>query len=94
MNLRVLFNAFKSEAVQLRIVELVLGATHENGADDDTGDETRTPKRASSRKKRRTQKTIEGKDARKGKSASGTGAVSTLSQLAETNFFDKARDDK
>jgi len=89
--LAAVINSFKSEAVQLRIIELVLRTPQEGGSGDDATVATSNPNRTPRRKKIKSSGAEQGKDAKKRKTASGTGAVAILTQLAETNFFDKPR---
>jgi len=84
-------NAFKSEAVQLRIVELVLGAPaiHEDKIPPG-GAGPGKPKRK--RKPASTKSTAEvGKVDKKRTASTGSGAVAALNQLAEGDFFSKPR---
>jgi hypothetical protein len=84
-------NSFKSEAVQLRTIELVLGAPRKKDIPDE-GDEETTPQRKPSRRRRvKNEKGEQHKESKKRRAASGAGAVATLSQLAETAFFNKSR---
>jgi len=84
-------NSFKSEAVQLRIVELVFGLTEEDETQEENA-ETPPPK-----KKRKKKGVASKKAATKKKSgtstkrASGAGAPATLTKLVEENFFSKPR---
>jgi hypothetical protein len=88
-------NSFKSEAVQLRIVELILGVSPADPSEvDDKGSETMRRGKLN----RPIKRDSDGyKAAKKGngssgrKAASGTGSVATLAQLAETAFFDTPR---
>jgi hypothetical protein len=86
--LATVLNAFKSEAVQLRILDLVIGqkvteeAHHANiGKTATRTGVRRTPKGESA--------PTPGPSKRK-KSLGGTGAVATLTQLLSGSFFDKA----
>ncbi len=82
-------NAFKSEAVQLRVVELVFGL------EEDTEEEPQvSPKKRKAAKKKTAPKSSSTSQAKKtnpGKKAGGQGAVSTLSKLVEGNFFEKSK---
>lgn len=92
-------NKFKSEAVQLRIVEIVLG----NGSYSQHNDETQNdapgkiPKSRRRKTARNTHKTktdtAEGSGEKTAKKSrpSGQGAPSTLNDLVEGNFFDKPK---
>lgn len=82
-------NAFKSEAVQLRIIEMIFGGTHESSDDEPAGKPKAKPARKRTERKVRT-KTSSG-TRKKGKASGGTGAVATLSQLAEGAFFEEPR---
>lgn len=84
-------NAFKSEAVQLRIVELVLSAPaiHE---DRIPPEEASLGKPKRKKKPSSTKSTAEtGKTDKKRAASTGSGAVAALSQLAEGDFFSKPR---
>lgn len=88
-------NAFKSEAVQLRIVEIVLsGSKFESVKSEDENPETSGKPRQ--KRKRPTKKapsdTTSGAGASKGtRKASGTGAIATLVKVYEKGFFSKGR---
>lgn len=87
-----IINSFKSEAVQLRIIELVLGGSKANEEEKELDEETTGQKKGS--RQRRNKRPIKGaKDGSKkpGKSSGGTGAVATLMRIAETDFFAKPR---
>lgn len=88
--LATILNAFKSEAVQLRILEAVLGK--ESGGKQLTDPEdTEHNGKTNARRKRKTKKP-NGEAVAKSKKASGsTGAVATLTQLLTGPFFDKPR---
>ena len=84
-------NSFKSEAVQLRIVELVFGLANE---EDQVEENPVTPPPKTKRKKKRatskktTSKSTTGKATKR---ASGDGAPSTLTKLVEENYFSKPK---
>lgn len=80
-------NSFKSEAVQLRIVELVLGASPDEN-EDETEDRPRRKKKAKHRKKaaKKKAKTKEGSSKKKRRS---TGPASALSDLIDEGYFAK-----
>ena len=84
-------NAFKSEAVQLRIIELVLAGPKEDEPENEPSTQAAGQKKASRRRKTKssTATTVEGKKAVK--SSGGTGAVATLAKIAATDFFAKPR---
>lgn len=91
-------NKFKSEAVQLRIVEIVLGdgASYGTASDADHGEPDKTPKtrrRKTTRSKAKPKVEADGAEAKSTKKArgSGHGAVAALSDLVENGFFDKAK---
>jgi hypothetical protein len=83
-------NSFKSEAVQLRIVELVLGNPPKTEPPERVGEE---PKKKDQSKphKHKAKAGPEEPAAEKRKMSSGTGAVAILTQLATTVFFDKPK---
>jgi hypothetical protein len=84
-------NTFKSEAVQLRIVELILGASAIQ-KDQIPAKETVSQKPKRKKQKAATKSAdVAGKKGKKKATAAGTGAVATLSQLAEGDFFSKPR---
>ena len=81
-----IINGFKSEAVQLRIVELIFGVSVEE--EQEKPEETPTKPRKKSSKKKRNTTASSGTAAKKStKKASGQGAVSTLIKLVEDGFF-------
>ncbi|HEX9423946.1 MAG TPA: hypothetical protein VF899_11935 [Pyrinomonadaceae bacterium] len=86
--LATVINSFKSEAVQLRIIELILGAQTEETA---AADVKTTPRRATRRNKSQSKRDDASDSPKKAKAPGGTGAVATLSQLASGTFFDKPR---
>ena len=92
--LATVLNSFKSEAVQVRIVEILLGKT-ESSVDDKRP--ARPPSARPKRKATRTRKTAE-KAAKKDATprprraaTSGTGAIALLSQLLAGDFFDSPK---
>jgi hypothetical protein len=88
--LATVLNQFKSEAVQLRILDMVL----EGGASADSIDQPGGDTAASKRRRvpRTKAKAAEGRTPGTRKRASaGTGAPATLTQLLSGSFFDKAR---
>jgi len=84
-------NLFKSEAVQLRVVELVFGGLLES--EQGNPPKSESPQRKKTARKRKKPATAEGpaKPKAKKKVASGSGAVATLTQLAEGDFFNTTR---
>lgn len=88
--LATVLNAFKSEAVQLRILDLVFGEqTPEEKADQPADD--KTPGRVRARRTPKKKKTDAVAPNKKKKAPAGTGAPATLTQLLSGNFFDKPR---
>jgi len=84
-------NSFKSEAVQLRIVELVFGQADE---EEEKEDQVVTPPpKTTSKKKRAASKktTAKSKTGNTPKRASGDGAPATLTKLVEQDFFSKPK---
>ncbi len=81
-------NAFKSEAVQLRIIDLVLGAPP---ADDADAESEMPPEKHATNRKRKAANPRAPHRERARKAPSGAGAVSTLAQLAQSDFFSKSR---
>jgi len=82
-------NSFKSEAVQLKIIELVLGRTAD--VPDEVSVEKEGGKTARKPAKRREPAKAASGTKKKRKTTGGTGATATLSQLAEGDFFKTAR---
>lgn len=80
-----MLNAFKSEAVQLRIVDFILGSPTEPLPQD-----KKTPKKTAGRKAK-VKEEGGGAPGKKKKAPAGTGAAATLTQLLGGNFFDKSR---
>lgn len=82
-------NKFKSEAVQLRIVELVLqGNNVETGGK--SSNEVVTPKKGKKKRKPASSSTNTA-DGKKKKASGGTGAIATLVKLYGEDFFSKPR---
>ena len=82
-------NSFKSEAVQLRIVELIFGIMPE---DDDSPEDTKPKPKKPKRKKKASPKPKNGSPKPKKKLATaGTGSFAILSQLVKENFFSKPK---
>ena len=88
--LATVLNAFKSEAVQLRVLDYVLNQPPLGGTDNErrrtrTSGKPRATRTASHR-------TAEGAiSAKRKKAPTGTGAPATLTQLLAGTFFDKPR---
>lgn len=88
-------NAFKSESVQLRIIELVFGEV--STANDDEGQvppdvKRRTRRKRTVKKGSNEESAVEGQPTKSGKKRSGgSGAVSTLVSVFEKGFFAKPR---
>jgi len=85
-----ILNEFKSETVQLRILDLVLG---DESMPNATGrEEHGSPaRRAPSRRTPKTKKNDSPALGKRKKAPAGEGAPATLTQLLTGNFFDKAR---
>lgn len=83
-------NSFKTEAVQLKIIEIIFG---ESGISKQTasGDKQRNRRGKGQRKTPRKKEPTETAAGKKKKGAGGTGAVATLVQLAEGEFFNQPR---
>jgi hypothetical protein len=84
-------NTFKSEAVQLRLLEFILGEV----SIADNSPEQKTPKPTVKRRRKQPKPPADKKtdtaSAKKKPAASGSGAVATLVQLLEGDFFKKPR---
>ena len=87
--LTAILNGFKSEAVQLRILDYILGKK------DSESDDRPAPTQHKPKKIKRIAITpkngVDVKPSNRKKAASGTGAPATLMQLLETDFFNKPR---
>ncbi len=82
-------NSFKSEAVQLRIVELVFGFEPDV---EESDDDLPAPKKRKVKKKKAVKKKDGSKPAKKSANKpSGQGAVATLIKLVEEDFFKKPK---
>ncbi|MDH4187010.1 MAG: hypothetical protein OEV08_08425 [Nitrospira sp.] len=82
-------NKFKSEAVQLRIVELVLqGKNVESGGE--SSNEVATPKKGKKKRKPASSSTNTA-DGKKKRASGGTGAIATLVKVYGEGFFSKPR---
>lgn len=78
-------NAFKSEAVQLRIIELILGQAP-SGDPSGTSSEENKPRKSTTARRR--QKSTERSASKKSRPSGGTGGKATLTRLVEGTFFD------
>ena len=88
--LATVLNAFKSEAVQLRVLDFVLGEE----SPDESGEKpasTRTPRKSRGRRSATQKNADRVGPAKRKKAPSGTGAPATLTQLLPGTFFDKPR---
>jgi hypothetical protein len=83
-------NSFKSEAVQLRIVELVLGTLPKTEPSERTDDEPKKSDKPKPRK-RKAKSSSEESTSEKRKASNGMGAVAILTQLTTTDYFDKPK---
>ncbi|NIA07884.1 MAG: hypothetical protein GWP14_09695 [Actinobacteria bacterium] len=85
-------NSFKSEAVQLRIIELVFGVSSEDEdqAEDTAKRKPRSSKRSVQKKKPSAKGQTSSKSPERARSAA-RGAVATLSHLADADFFSKPK---
>ena len=88
--LAAVLNAFKSEAVQLRVLDFVLGEESSEELDEKPAN-IRTSRRSRPRRKATLRKTDSATSATRKKSSAGTGAPATLNQLLAGTFFDKPR---
>lgn len=84
-------NNFKSEAVQLRIVELIFG--FESEIEEISGGENDLVPKKRKVAKKKTLKKLNNKTATKktGNKPSGQGAVATLTKLVEEDFFEQRK---
>jgi hypothetical protein len=88
--LAAVLNAFKSEAVQLRVLDFVLGEESPEELDEKAANNRITRK---SRPRRTTtmKKAVSATSATRKKAPAGTGGPATLTQLLAGNFFAKPR---
>lgn len=86
--LATVLNTFKSEAVQLRILEMVFGGQFSEKKSDQPADGTTS--RGRGRQKRKTKK-VDAPATDKKNAPAGSGAVATLNRLLSGNYFVKAR---
>lgn len=88
-----IINKFKSEAVQLRIVELVLRGQSSSSATE--GEDTISPPRTGRRRKHGAKKkrdqVADGGKAGKKKASAGDGAIATLTKVYQEGFFKSPR---
>lgn len=87
-------NSFKSEAVQLRLLELIFsGSTAAHTTANQDHAQGRKQPRRSRRKleKKNTNESDENKKTSNSRGSSGTGAVSTLISVYQTDFFKRPR---
>lgn len=84
-------NSFKSEAVQLKIIELILGDVTEVAEEEATGGKKSKRKKAARRQKYTKKKADGSKPSPKKKVSGGTGSFATLTQLLEGDFFKQPR---
>lgn len=85
-------NRFKSEAVQLRLLEILLGKTQfaAPAAQDDVERPTRR-RRARRQPTTKTESTQNGEAKKKRSGSSGTGAIATLTKTYQEGFFSQPR---
>jgi len=88
--LATVLNKFNSEAVQLRLLDVVFGKDG-GKAEPDSEESSTTAHKSTRRRSRKAKKEIESKPEKRKKVASGSGARATLTQLLETPFFNKAQ---
>jgi hypothetical protein len=88
--LATVLNAFKSEAVQLRVLDYVLGEEPLEELEEKTAN-NRTARKSHPRRTATLKKTDSATSATRKKAPSGTGAPATLNQLLAGSFFDKPR---
>lgn len=87
IDLSEIINKFKSEAVQLKIVEFVLDLEPEASQKPiDSNPQRKTPRRKATKKK-----VDETARKKSGKKPVGQGAVATLEKLVEEGFFSEAK---
>lgn len=88
-----IINTYKSESVQLRIVEIVLGTSFDYADEErETDADIQTPKRTAKRKRRAARPAVASpvEQTRK-KNTSGSGAIATLNRVFEEGFFKQSR---
>lgn len=88
-------NSFKSEAVQLRIVELIFGIMPEEEVqDDDNSKEIKSKPKSAKRKKKASSKlnnNTSSSKPRKKPVTAGTGSIAVLTNLFNDGFFSKPK---
>jgi hypothetical protein len=90
--LATVLNSFKSEAVQLRLLEHLLGNIGvDEGQVQPNGKPKSSPRRRPKQPKPSAANGGSGSPAKKKSATSGTGAVATVAQLVEGDFFKKPR---
>lgn len=90
--LATVLNSFKSEAVQLRLLEHLLGDIGvDEGQVQPNGNPKSSPRRRPKQPKPSADNGGSGSPAKKKSAASGPGAVATVAQLVEGDFFKKPR---
>lgn len=80
-------NSFKSEAVQLRIVELVFGYEPDIESDGSEQEKRKPPRKKAASKKAGKRAKASSTLKKPGKKASSQGAVATLTKLVDEDFF-------
>jgi len=88
--LAAVLNAFKSEAVQLRVLDFVLGNESSQELEEKAAI-TRTSRKSRPRRTVTSGKADTVKTGARKKAPAGTGAPATLTQLLAGSFFDKPR---
>ena len=92
--LATVLNTFKSEAVQLKLVEIIFGTDSGEDPHEKDGNGRKNSEPAAKRKGNRkpaSPKSLAGPPAKRKTLTSGAGANATLNQLAQGAFFDKPR---
>jgi hypothetical protein len=91
--LSTVLNAFKSEAVQLRLLDLIFGEDEEVASAQAPNSETNAVKRRKRKPKTKTpaDDSAASTPAKRKQVSSGTGALATLNRLVDEKFFDKPR---
>jgi hypothetical protein len=88
--LSTVLNGFKSEAVQLRLLELIFSNGTEQ-EDDDEANDSESKRRPARRRNSKAKKALTDAPIKRKKTSSGTGGNATLNQLLAGPFFDKPR---
>ena len=86
--LAIALNKFSSEAVQLRLLDLILGKQEASGQAT-SKEPGKTARKVSRRKAPNAKKDVVAHPEKQKKASSGTGARATLTQLLGKPFFDK-----